>query len=306
MPIHPLAFELTDIVVRYGATVAVDGVSMSSAPGRLTALLGPNGAGKSSLLKALSTAERPRAGRIRIFGHDVRTEPMPARRRLGLVFQERTLDKELSVERNLWFHARLFGMRHGDTVAQIERLLALFGITDQRTTAVERLSGGTSRRVELVRALLHRPGLLILDEPTTGLDPQARRVVWDDLLRLRDELGVTTLYSTHNMDEAELADQIVIMAEGRVGRCGSPGELKAELRSSRVHLSTYDDVCAGQRLRQAGFDVLATEHDLTIRCAEPERRIAEIVEVVGVPVLSVTVRHPSMDDVYLAATVAAS
>jgi ABC-2 type transport system ATP-binding protein len=160
--------------------------------------------------------------------------------------------------------------------------------------------------VELVRALLHRPGLLILDEPTTGLDPQARRVVWDDLLRLRDELGVTTLYSTHNMDEAELADQIVIMAEGRVGRCGSPGELKAELRSSRVHLSTYDDVCAGQRLRQAGFDVLATEHDLTIRCAEPERRIAEIVEVVGVPVLSVTVRHPSMDDVYLAATVAAS
>jgi ABC-2 type transport system ATP-binding protein len=298
----PAAFDLRDIVVRYGSTLAVDRVSMRSAPGRLTALLGPNGAGKSSLLKVLSTAERPESGEIRIFGHDVRTDPMPARARLGLVFQERTLDKELSVERNLWFHAHLYGMRRADAARQIDRLLDLFGIADQRRQTVERLSGGTARRVELVRALLHRPGLLVLDEPTTGLDPHSRRVVWADLLRLRDELGVTTLYSTHYLDEAEYADEIVIMSDGRVGRHGSVTALKSELDRSKVVISTFDDALAADRLRAAGFDVRTDLGELAVRCAEPERQIGEIVLTVGVPVLNVTVHHPSMDDVYLAVT----
>ncbi|MFE0021740.1 ABC transporter ATP-binding protein [Amycolatopsis sp. NPDC059021] len=302
MPTGLLAFALSDIVVRYGSTLAVDHVSVDSVPGRLTALLGPNGAGKSSLLKALSTAERPESGRISIFGHDVRAEPKLARRRLGLVFQERTLDKELSVERNLWFHARLFGMRRADAAEQIDRLLGMFGLTGHRGKAVEKLSGGMARRVELVRALLHRPGLLILDEPTTGLDPHSRRVVWDDLLRMRDELGVTTLYSTHYMEEAEHADTIVIMSDGRVGRRGSPEELKDELDASRVLLSTYDDVAAAAHLRAAGFDVVTGFGELAVRCADPDRRIAEIVGAVGVPVLSVSAHRPSMDDVYLAAT----
>ncbi|MFD9888727.1 ATP-binding cassette domain-containing protein [Amycolatopsis sp. NPDC059027] len=302
MPADLLAFDLSDIVVRYGSTLAVDHVSVNSVPGRLTALLGPNGAGKSSLLKALSTAERPESGRIGIFGHDVRAEPKLARRRLGLVFQERTLDKELSVERNLWFHARLFGMRRADAATQIDRLLNMFGLTEHRGKAVEKLSGGLARRVELVRALLHRPGLLILDEPTTGLDPHSRRVVWDDLLRMRDELGVTTLYSTHYMEEAEHADTIVIMSGGRVGRRGSPEELKDELDASRVLLSTYDDVAAAARLRAAGFDVVTGFGELAVRCGDPDRRIAEIVGAVGVPVLSVSAHRPSMDDVYLAAT----
>ncbi|WP_069165964.1 ABC transporter ATP-binding protein [Nocardia altamirensis] len=298
----PNAFELADIVVQYGKTVAVDAVSLSSAPGRLTALLGPNGAGKSSLLTVLSTAARPKSGTVRIFGSDVRTAPMRARAQLGLVFQERTLDKELTVEQNLWFHARLFGMRRADTAAQIDRLLAMLELTDHRRTAVEKLSGGTARRVELVRALLHRPGLLILDEPTTGLDPQSRRVVWRDLLRMRDELGVTTLYSTHYMDEAEYADEIVIMAKGRIGRSGSPIDLKDSLRAACVRLRTHDDALAAEYLRTAGFEVVTGFGELEVRCAEPDRRVADIVAHVGVAVVSVSVHQPSMDDVYLAAT----
>ncbi|KAA8886355.1 ABC transporter ATP-binding protein [Nocardia colli] len=296
------AFELADIVVRYGGTLAVDSVSLSSVPGRLTALLGPNGAGKSSLLSVLSTAAKPESGTVRIFGSDVRTAPMRARAHLGLVFQERTLDKELTVEQNLWFHARLFGMRRTDAANQIDRLLAMLDLTDQRRTAIERLSGGTARRVELVRALLHRPGLLILDEPTTGLDPRSRRVVWRDLLRMRDELGVTTLYSTHYLDEAEYADEIVIMSGGRIGRSGSPVDLKDELHASCVQLRTYDDAVAAAQLRAAGFEVITGFTELEIRCAEPDRRVADIVRVLDLPVLSVTVHNPSMDDVYAAAT----
>lgn len=296
------AFELTEVVVRYGATSAVDSVSLSSAPGRLTALLGPNGAGKSSLLNVLSTAARPVSGTVRIFGNDARTAPMRARAQLGLVFQERTLDKELTIEQNLWFHARLFGMRRADAAAQIDRLLALLDLTEQRRATVERLSGGTARRVELARALLHRPGLLILDEPTTGLDPRSRRVFWRDLLRMRDELGITTIYSTHYLDEAEYADRIVIMAGGRIGRSGSPVDLKDDLHVSCVRLRTHDDAAAGEQLRAAGFEVVTGLTTLEIRCAEPDRRVADIVRVLQLPILSVTVHNPSMDDVYAAAT----
>ncbi|WP_431034429.1 ABC transporter ATP-binding protein [Streptomyces sp. P6-2-1] len=301
MATEAAAFELTDLVVRYGSVPAVDGVSLSSPPGRVTALLGPNGAGKSTLLGVLSTVVRPDAGRVRVFGHDVRRAPMAARRRLGLVFQERTLDKELSVERNLWFHARLFGMRRADARARITLLLGLFGLVERRGQPVEQLSGGLARRVEMARALLHRPGLLILDEPTNGLDPVVRASVWADLLRLRDELGVTVLFATHYMDEAEFADEIVILQEGRIVQQGSVARLKSGLESSRLVVSCGDEEEAARQLRAAGLAPLREPGGLAVHCAEPEARIAEVVRALDVPGLTVTVRHPSMNDVYLAA-----
>ncbi|MGW6605452.1 ABC transporter ATP-binding protein [Streptomyces sp. NPDC055036] len=297
----PAAFELRGLVVRYGKVRAVDGVSVSSPPGRITALLGPNGAGKSSLLGVLSTASRPHSGTVRVFGHDVLKAPMAARRRLGLVFQERTLDKELSVERNLWFHARLFGMKRADARARIDLMLDLFELTDRRRQSIEELSGGLARRVEIARALLHRPGLIVLDEPTNGLDPSARATVWADLLRLRDRLGVTVLYSTHYMDEAEYADEIVILRQGRVVRQGSLARLKSSLDSSRIVVSCADDEAAARQLRAAGFAPLHEPGGVAVHCADPEARIAEVVRALDVPGLTVAVHHPSMNDVYLAA-----
>ncbi|MFF9814337.1 ABC transporter ATP-binding protein [Streptomyces sp. NPDC014006] len=294
------AFDVRGLVVRYGRVTAVDGVDISSPPGRITALLGPNGAGKSSLMGVLSTASRPDAGSVRIFGHDVRQAPTAARRALGLVFQERTLDKELSVERNLWFHARLFGMRRADARERITLMLDLFGLADRRRQPVEELSGGLARRVEIARALLHRPGLLLLDEPTNGLDPSARGAVWADLTRLRDELGVTVLYSTHYMDEAEYADEIVIMRQGRVVRQGSAARLKSSLDSSRIVVASGDDRLAADQLRAAGFDPLTEPDGIAVHCADPEGRIADVVRALDVPGLTVSVRHPSMNDVYLA------
>ncbi|MFF6913785.1 ATP-binding cassette domain-containing protein [Streptomyces sp. NPDC012466] len=300
-PAGVAAYEVRGLVVRYGKVTAVHGVDIASPPGRITALLGPNGAGKSSLMRVLSTASRPDGGSVRIFGHDVRRSPTAARRALGLVFQERTLDKELSVERNLWFHARLFGMRRSDARARITLMLDLFGLADRRRQPVEELSGGLARRVEIARALLHRPGLLLLDEPTNGLDPSARSDVWTDLTRLRDELGVTVLYSTHYMDEAEYADEIVILREGRVVRQGSAARLKSSLDSSRIVVTSDDDARAAAQLRAAGFDPLTEPDGLAVHCSDPETRIADVARAVEVPGLTLAVRHPSMNDVYLAA-----
>ncbi|GAA3137957.1 ABC transporter ATP-binding protein [Planomonospora alba] len=297
----PAAFEITGLVVRHGKVTAVRDVSIASPPGRVTALLGPNGAGKSSLLSVLSTASRPDEGTVRVFGHDVRAEPTAARRRLGLVFQERTLDKELSVERNLWFHARLFGMAREDARARIDLMLDLFGLADRRGQAIEELSGGLARRVEIARALLHRPGLIVLDEPTNGLDPSARAAVWADLLLLRRELGVTILYATHYMDEAEYADEIVILAKGRIVRQGSLGELKGSLDSSRIVVTCADHGAAVRQLRTAGFDALLEPGGVAVHCADPEALIAQVVRALDVPGLTLSVHHPSMNDVYLAA-----
>jgi ABC-2 type transport system ATP-binding protein len=294
------AFDIDTLRVTYGQVVAVDGISLHSAPGRITALLGPNGAGKSSLLQALSTALTPAAGTITIFGHDVQRQPALARRRLGLVFQERTLDQDLSVWQNLWFHARLFGLSRHDARQAITRLLEQFDLADRAHDAVSALSGGLSRRVEIIRALVHQPSLLILDEPTTALDPQARRQVWNDLRRLRAETGTTILYSTHYLDEAEYADDVVIVDGGTVVKHGSPAQLKAGLASSQVLLSTADDALALSTLTAAGFDAVPHPGGIAVHCAEPERSIAAVIAALTVPVLSVSVQHPSLDDVFLA------
>jgi ABC-2 type transport system ATP-binding protein len=230
------AYEVGGLVVRYGKVIAVRGLSLAAPPATITALLGPNGAGKSSLLKVLSTAVAPAEGSAWIFGHDVRDEPVQARRQIGLVFQERTLDEDFSVRQNLWFHARLFGMRAPAARREIDRVLELLHLADRRDDLVETLSGGLARRVEIARALLHGPRLLILDEPTGGLDPEARRSVWTDLRSFRADLGMTVLFSTHYLEEAEHADDIVIMNAGEVVRRGSPRALKTQA------LSSLDDV----------------------------------------------------------------
>lgn len=301
----PAAFEITNLVVRYDRTTAVDGITASAQPGTITALLGPNGAGKSSVLSVLSTITAPASGTARIFGHDTTAEPVDARRRIGLVFQERTLDADLTVEQNLRFHARLFRVRRAEAKAEIPRLLERFGLTGREADRVEKLSGGLARRLEIARALLHRPGLLILDEPTNGLDPDVRRAVWDDLTRLRADLGVTVLYSTHYMDEAELADQIVILRSGKVAGIGTPTSLKERLESSHIVVVTGDDDAAADRLSAAGYAATVEAHGVMVHCREPERHVAAVVRAAGPEIQAVTVRHPSMNDVFLAATVSA-
>lgn len=298
------AVEVDSLVVTYGATRAVDGISFTAPQGRITAVLGPNGAGKSSVLNAVCTVTRPTNGAVRVFGYDTVTSAVEARRRIGVVFQESTLDPDMSVERNLRFHARLYGMSRQRTGRRLAEVLDGLGLWDRRKDRVDQLSGGLARRVEIARALMHDPGLLILDEPTTGLDPESRRRLWDELVASVADRQVSVLYSTHYMDEAEHADQIIIVNEGRVVRQGTPASLKAELGASTVRLSTHDDHTALRNLIRAGFMASMDADGLSVGTPEPEAAIGMLVSVAGVPVRSVSVRHPSLDDVYLAATVA--
>lgn len=302
------AVELDELGVRYGDTEAVRSMSLTVPTGRITALLGPNGAGKSSAVKVICTLLRPSTGSARVFGHDTRGAAMKARAELGVVFQEPTLDQDLSIERNLLFHARLFGLRLTVAKARIGELLESFGLTDRREQKVEDLSGGLARRVEIARALVHRPRLLVLDEPTVGLDPESRRAVWDDLGAMRARDGLTVLYSTHYMDEVEYADQVVIVRAGSVVREGTPTALKTGLGLSGVVLHTQDDAAAELALVRAGFTVTpdalgntAEPGGLFVRSTAPEEDVSAVVTAAGAAIRSVAVRHPTMDDVFLEA-----
>lgn len=300
LPDPSTAVAVEGLQVRYGRTAALRGLDLAVPANRITALLGPNGAGKSTLLTVLSTLRRPDAGRVRVFGHDVRADPAAVRGCLGMVFQERTLDKELSVRANLSFHAGLFGLGRRQARERIDELLHTCGLDHVRDQPVERLSGGTARRVEVLRARLHRPRLLLLDEPTAGLDPDSRHQLWRDLTRLRDESGLSVLYCTHYLEEAELADDVAVVVDGRVVARGGVEELVRDLNRAQLLLEAAEPAECEARLRAAGFDVRREGNGLRVPCTDPEGLVPAVVAAAGDGLLRVGVDRPALQDVYRA------
>jgi ABC-2 type transport system ATP-binding protein len=210
------ALLLDDVVKTYGAVRALDGVSLRARAGEFLALLGPNGAGKTTLFQLLSGLFVADAGRIAVMGHDMRRDPVPALAQLGIVFQQPTLDLELTVTGNLLFHAGLHGIPRAVAKARIEKELARLGLADQAHRKTAQLSGGNRRRVELARALLHAPRLLLMDEPTVGLDPASRSDLLKLILELRSERSVAVLWATHLCDEVTDADRVIVLHRGKV------------------------------------------------------------------------------------------
>jgi ABC-2 type transport system ATP-binding protein len=212
-----------------GSMPAVDGVSLIVEPGQVFGLLGPNGAGKSTIVGACTTRVVPTSGSVRIDEIDVASDPIAAKRRLGVVAQHNTLDRSVSVWENLYLHCRYFGMTAGAARARSDELLETFGLSDRRGSLVPTLSGGQARRLQLARGLAHRPSVIFLDEPTVGLDPQSRQLLWTLVRELRDQ-HVAILLTTHDMDEADrLCDRLAVIDHGRVIAEGSPADLKAGL-----------------------------------------------------------------------------
>jgi ABC-2 type transport system ATP-binding protein len=205
------AVQVENVVFRYGARTALAGVTFEVGRGEIFGLLGPNGGGKTTLFRILSTLLEPAEGRALIFGHDVAKEPLEARRRIGVVFQNQSLDRRLSVEENLVCQGRLYGLKGAELKSRIEDAMLRTGVADRRADSVESLSGGLRRRVELAKCLLHRPQLLLLDEPSTGVDPAVRLDFWNYLRRLREEQGVTVLLTTHLLEEADKCDRLAIL-----------------------------------------------------------------------------------------------
>ena len=230
MPRPPgeLVLSVRDAVKRYGRVVALDGVSFDVAEGEFVALLGPNGAGKTTLFQLLTGLFVADGGTVRVAGFDIRRDAVPALAHLGIVFQQPTLDLGLSVRANLDFHARLHGLDRARRAASIPAALARLGLTDQADATARQLSGGTRRRVELARALLHQPRLLLMDEPTVGLDPASRRDLLAHVLSLRAERRIGVLWATHLVEEAERADRVIVLHNGKVLHVGTPAELMSE------------------------------------------------------------------------------
>ena len=223
--------SVEDLVKIYpGSTQpAVDGVNLAVNPGQVVGLLGPNGAGKSTLIGACTTRVRPTTGHVRIGSTDVATDPVAAKRRIGVMAQHNTLDRAVSVWENLYLHCRYFGIAARTARARANELLADFSLDDHRDALIPTLSGGQARRLQLARALAHSPTVVFLDEPTVGLDPQSRHLLWTLITELREH-HVAVLLTTHYMDEADrLCDQLAIIDHGRVIAHGTPSDLKAQL-----------------------------------------------------------------------------
>jgi ABC-2 type transport system ATP-binding protein len=294
-----LAVEVSSLSKRYGEVEAVKEVSFSVARGEVFAFLGPNGAGKTTTIKMLCTLARPTGGKATVDGFDVQRQPKAVRRHIGLVFQEQTLDDQLTAEENLRFHAVLYHVPRAEVDERIDRVLRLVALEDRRRDLVSTFSGGMARRLEIARGMLHTPAVLFLDEPTIGLDPQTRALMWEDVLRLRREEGVTIFLTTHYMDEAEYADRIAIIDQGSIVALDTPDELKRLVGADTVELTTADDAVAATRLSDAGFRVSNGEEALVVFVEDGEAQVARLIEIAGVPVSKVHVHRPTLDDVFL-------
>jgi ABC-2 type transport system ATP-binding protein len=296
--------SVQNVLHRYEERTALNGVSFDVRPAELFGLLGPNGSGKTTLFRILSTLMIPSAGRAVIMGCDVVRQPAELRRKIGVVFQAQSIDGKLTAYENLWHQGHLYGLRGAALKRRIEEILSRVGLADRAKEQVEKFSGGMQRRIELAKGLLHHPGVLLLDEPTTGLDPGARRDLWQYLQRLRDEENVSVLVTTHLMEEAERCDRLAIMNEGNLVALGTPEELKSEIGGDVVILqAAHDASLLAERIRtrfHVGTTVL--ESQVRIEKQGAHRFVTEVVEAFPGEVESLSVSKPSLEDVFIRRT----
>jgi len=296
--------SVQNLVHRYENRTALNGVSFDVHPAELFGLLGPNGSGKTTLFRILSTLMIPSAGRATIMGFDAAQEPARLRRQIGVVFQAQSIDVKLTAYENLWHQGHLYGLRGATLNKRIQEILSRVGLADRAKELVETFSGGMQRRIELAKGLLHHPGVLLLDEPTTGLDPGARRDLWQYLQMLRDEERVSVLVTTHLMEEAERCDRLAIMNEGNLVALGTPAELKAEIGGDVVLLdAAHDAALLAERVR-ARFHVETTvlENQIRMEREGAHRFVTEVVEAFPGEIESVSVSKPALEDVFIRRT----
>jgi ABC-2 type transport system ATP-binding protein len=288
---------------QYGDRVALAGVSFDVRPAEIFGLLGPNGSGKTTTFRILSTLMLPSGGRALIMGHDVAREPALVRRNIGVVFQAQSIDIKLSAEENLMLIGHIYGLRGAALKKRVSEMLNRVGLADRAKEKAETFSGGMQRRLELAKGLLHHPSVLLLDEPTTGLDPGARSDLWQYLQILRDEERVTVLVTTHLMEEAERCDRLAIYANGSVVGLGTPAELKSEIGGDVILLDSPEPESLAHRIEQR-FGLHPTVLDLRVRLEieSGHRFVTDVVEAFPGEIEGVSVHKPSLEDVFIRRT----
>jgi ABC-2 type transport system ATP-binding protein len=304
----PTAIQATGLVKTYpGEVRALDGLSFEVEEGTVFGLVGPNGAGKSTTVKILTTLSRPDEGEPRVAGLNVLERPDDVRHAIGVVAQKSGLDPEATGRENARLQGRVYGLHGRELEQRIDELLRQFGLSDAGDRLVRTYSGGMQRRLDIAAALVHRPRVLFMDEPTTGLDPEVRAQVWREISRLARDDGMTILLTTHYLEEADrLAAEVAIVDRGRVVAQGSPDALKAELHGDAVHVELTgqnNGHVNGALDRVAGIrDVVVEGSILHARAENGARAVPAVLQALdssGIPVAAVTVARPSLDDVYL-------
>ncbi|HVT30387.1 MAG TPA: ATP-binding cassette domain-containing protein [Lacipirellulaceae bacterium] len=294
------AVEIIHLAHRYGEREAIHDLTMSISEREIFAILGPNGSGKTTLFRVLSTLIPLQQGEVRIFGCDLRREGFAVRSEMGVVFQAPSIDKKLTVMENVVHHGRLYGLSGADLRTRADEMLARLGLADRRRELVERLSGGLRRRVELATGMLHRPRLLILDEPSTGLDPGARSDLWQYLEQIRDANGVTVVLTTHLLEEAQRADRIAIMHRGELNALDTPSALQAAVGGDAITIRTSDPVQLSADIQQQ-LNAHARVIDGSVRLeqANGSQWISRLVERFPDRIESITLGKPTLEDVFI-------
>ena len=303
----PPIIEVHDLVKRYRRAErnAVDGVSFAVEPGAFFTLLGPNGAGKTTTISILTTTLAPTSGTVLIAGRDLAREASAVRQEVGIIFQNPSLDLNLSGEENVRFHATLYGLypfrlsyrtMPAAYRKQVEDLADVLGLGGELFKPVKTYSGGMKRKLEIVRSLLHRPRVLFLDEPTTGLDPASRHNLWGYLRQVRGESGTTTFLTTHYLEEAEESDRICIVDRGRVVSSGTPAEVKAQLVEDYVLVDADDREQLRAELTQMG---LRFSGDSPMKVTLDGRTVHQLAREIETPLRTFATHTPSLEDAYL-------
>ena len=294
------ALNVVGLSHRYGDRQALQSVSFDVAPGESFGLLGPNGGGKTTFFRIAATLLTPTNGTVRVFGHDVATHPDAVRRCIGMTFQSPALDDRLRIVENLYYHGHLYGL-HGKSLNQrIDEVLSLVNLTDRASDLVSTLSGGLQRRVELAKTLLTKPLLLLLDEPSNGLDPGARREVWEHLRHLRQTESTTIIVATHLMDEAAQCDRVGILHEGQLVASGTPEALVSEIGGDMILVTGKDLSPLAQKITQR-FDqrVEIIDGALRLERAQAHEFVPELVEAFPGEIDTITFGKPTLEDVFI-------
>jgi ABC-2 type transport system ATP-binding protein len=306
--------DVQDLTKRFAKLTAVDHVSFTVDKGEVFGFLGPNGAGKSTTISMLATILPPTSGDAVINGFSILHRRNAVRRSIGLVFQDASLDNNLTAEENLRFHARLYGVPRDDYRRRMEEVLRLVDLWDRRRDIVETFSGGMKRRLEIARGLIHYPAVLFLDEPTIGLDPQTRALLWDYVLRLKHERGMTIFMTTHYMDEAEYCDRIAIMDHGRIVVLDSPANLKSRLGGDiiRIYVAPPPPGVSDSQPRAAvlqkalehnyGVEVRREDNALLFKVADGAKFLPRLFADFRTGIDAIELHKPTLDDVFLSLT----
>jgi len=297
------AIVAKDLKKTYREIEAVRGVSFEVATGEIFGFLGPNGAGKSTTISMLCTLVLPTEGTAHVAGFDVVADQARVRQRIGLVFQDTTLDDYLTATENLRFHAELYGVPREVVAVRLRQVLEMVDLWERRDGLVQTFSGGMKRRLEIARGLLHAPSVLFLDEPTVGLDPQTRSHIWSYIQELRRREQITIFLTTHYMDEAEYCDRLAIIDNGVLVAIDTPEALKGSIGEDRVELRTDDDQQAIERLAQQ-FQIKAqiSEGAVAFHVPGGEQFVPRLFAELGVTIRSIRVARPTLDDVFMTYT----